>query len=66
MNENLDLTKILEGCPKGTKFYNSIYGEVRFEGSVENVAYPIVLTICNERCNAKKKKKKGLANIPFL
>ena len=31
MNENLDLTKILKGCPKGTKFYSPIYGEVRFE-----------------------------------
>lgn len=30
MNENLDLTKILEGCPEGTKFYSSIFGEVTF------------------------------------
>ena len=30
MNENIDLTKILEGCPKGTIFYSSVYGEVRF------------------------------------
>ena len=30
MNENLDLTKILEGCPKGTKFYSSDFGEVTF------------------------------------
>ena len=30
MNENLDLTKILEGCPVGTKFYHLVYGEVRF------------------------------------
>ena len=28
MNENLDLTKILDGCPKGTKFYSSDFGEV--------------------------------------
>ena len=27
MNENLDLTKILEGCPNGTKLYSSIFGE---------------------------------------
>ena len=26
MNENIDLTKILKDCPKGTKFYFSIYG----------------------------------------
>ena len=30
MNENIDLTKILEGCPKGTKFYSSNYGDVTF------------------------------------
>lgn len=30
MNENLDLTKILDGCPEGTKFYSTIYGEVSF------------------------------------
>ena len=30
MNENLDLTKILEGCPVGTKFYSTIYGKVDF------------------------------------
>ena len=28
MNENIDLTKILDGCPKGTKFYSSDFGEV--------------------------------------
>ena len=29
MNENLDLTKILKGCPEGTKFYSPLFGEVR-------------------------------------
>ena len=28
MNENIDLTKILKNCPKETKFYSSIYGEL--------------------------------------
>lgn len=40
MNENLDLRKILEGCPEGTKFYHSIYGEVSFL-CIENSGYPI-------------------------
>lgn len=39
MNENIDLTKILEGCPLGTKFYSPIYGEVEFEGIYENSGY---------------------------
>ena len=32
MNENIDLTKILKNCPKGWKFYSSVYGEVEFIG----------------------------------
>lgn len=32
MNENLDLTKILDGCPEGTEFYSSLFGEVEFVG----------------------------------
>lgn len=31
MNENLDLTKILDGCPKGTKFYSPLFGEVELD-----------------------------------
>ena len=31
MNENIDLTKILKNCPKGWKFYSSVYGEVEFK-----------------------------------
>ena len=28
MNENIDLTKILEGCPEGTEFYHTKCGRV--------------------------------------
>ena len=30
MNENIDLTKILKDCPKGWKFYSTIYGDIEF------------------------------------
>ena len=30
MNENLDLTKILEGCPTGTEFYSSVHGKLKY------------------------------------
>ena len=30
MNENIDLTKILKDCPKGTKFYSSLHGELLY------------------------------------
>ena len=41
MNENIDLTKILKDCPKGTKFYSTIYGEVEFYRIKEESDYPI-------------------------
>ena len=37
MNENIDLTKILKDCPKGWKFYSSVYGEVVFVEILPNV-----------------------------
>ena len=30
MNKNIDLTKILKDCPKGWKFYSSIYGDLLY------------------------------------
>ena len=41
MNENLNLVEILKGCPRGTKFYSSIWGTVTFIGIVDNTNYPI-------------------------
>ena len=50
MNENIDLTKILEGCPKGTKFYSSDFGEVTFFeiSPYDWEHYPIKLHYPNE------------------
>ena len=31
MNENLDLVEILKDCPKGTKLWSSIFGDVRLD-----------------------------------
>ena len=41
MNENIDLTQILEGCPKGTKLYSSVYGEVEFDSTTDVGLFPI-------------------------
>ena len=30
MDKNIDLIKILKNCPKGTKLYSTIFGEVEF------------------------------------
>ena len=43
MNENIDLTKILDGCPEGTKFYSSVYGEVAFVEITNANHFPIKL-----------------------
>lgn len=43
MNENLNLVEILKDCPKGTKLYSPIFGEVEFEGVYNNAIYPIAV-----------------------
>ena len=43
MNENIDLTKILDGCPIGTVFYSSIYGNVQFVCLNPRCVYPIMM-----------------------
>ena len=45
MNENLDLTKILKGCPKGTKFYSTTYGMVEFIRLDLSSIYPILVSL---------------------
>ena len=37
--EKLDLTKILKNCPKGWKFWSSIFGEVEFDQIVESINF---------------------------
>ena len=58
MNENLDLTKILNGCPIGTEFYSSIFGKVLFIGiDKDNSIYPILVKV-NFGTNALKQLTK--------
>lgn len=52
MNENIDLTKILDGCLKGTKFYNTVYGECTFLCVSDHRYYPIKLQAYSERNNS--------------
>ena len=44
MNENIDLTKILKDCPRGTKLYSLIFGEVDFEKIGSDDEYAIFIT----------------------
>lgn len=44
MNKNINLVEILKDCPKGTKLYSPIYGEVEFLKIKDiNDGYPIVV-----------------------
>lgn len=47
MNENIDLTKILKDCPKGTKLYSTVYGDVSFKEIID-VVYPIAVS-CKDK-----------------
>ena len=40
MNENIHLTEILKDCPKGWKFYSSVYGDVEFVEILPNIPFP--------------------------
>ena len=51
MNENIDLTEILKGCPKGTELYSTIYGKVRFEGISNSAVCPIEIKFLNKFTN---------------
>ena len=42
MNENLDLTKILNRCPAGTEFYHLIFGQVALREIIDD-EYPIIV-----------------------
>ena len=47
MNENLNLIEILKDCPKGTKLYSTVFGEVELEkiNNDENDKYPIFIRL---------------------
>ena len=51
MNENIDLTKILKGCPKGTKFYSTLQGEVGFINIDIFAEYPIIVSVHNKHAD---------------
>lgn len=49
MNENLNLVEILKDCPKGTKLYSSVHGEVELEEVhlISRSDYPIEVRLSN-------------------
>ena len=66
MNENLDLTKILDGCPIGTEFYHAGYGTVvRFVGINLSSKYPIKLSLHNDDCIIAAVSEKGTLDASY-
>ena len=45
MNEKLNLVEILKDCPRGTKLYSTIFGEVIFDNVSIDRAHPIVIRL---------------------
>ncbi len=65
MNENLNLLEILKDCPKGTKLYSTIFGDVKFEEINKDRLHPIIVRICDghtEYFTADGKKYYGIYN----
>ena len=65
MNENLDLTKILYGCPEGTEFYHVGYGRVWFVGINLSSKYPIKLSLYNDDCIHAVVTEKGTLDASY-
>lgn len=61
MNENIDLAKILKDCPRGTKLYSKVHGEVEFAYIVEKSNKPIVV-IATQKDNNETYYKDFTAN----
>ena len=52
MNKNIDLKKILENCPRGTRLYTTTFGYVNFKMLIPSSEYPIIV-YCKEEIDEK-------------
>ena len=52
MNKNIDLKKILEHCPRGTRLYTTTFGYVNFKMLIPSSEYPIIV-YCKDEINEK-------------
>lgn len=67
MNENIDLTKILENCPEGTIFWSDNYGIVQFKCIIKSYTDPINYPILVKRTDGHNVyyTKEGWSDILF-
>lgn len=61
---DLDLIETLKNCPKGTKLYSPIYGEVIFDSINDDCNHPIVIRVDNDHCDSFTKGGKYCASCP--
>lgn len=47
MNKSIDLKKILKDCPRGTKFYTTVWGEVSFRNILKDSIYAFSIDTCS-------------------
>ena len=68
MNENIDLSKILKGCPVGTEFYHVVYGKVWFDdilnGDSDEYCF-ITFSLCDESHTVISVTKKGTFSMRY-
>ena len=68
MNENIDLSKILKGCPVGTEFYHVVYGKVWFNdilnGDSDEYCF-ITFSLCDESHTVISVTKKGTFSMRY-
>ena len=63
MNENIDLTEILNHCPIGTEFWSDNYGKVQFLLIDRNLQHPIIVRRTNG--SSAYYTKDGWCNVNF-
>ena len=64
MNKNLNLVEILKDCPKGTKLYSTIFGDVELEkiSNDENDKYPIFIRLTANTIDCVAKDGRYIGN----
>ena len=58
MNENINLVEILKNCPKETKLYSTVHGDVEFLHISYNNKYPIKIYYSNRQITSVTKSGK--------
>lgn len=63
-NNKINIAEILKDCPKGTKLYSSIFGNVSFERVLDGVEYPIYVVDKNSGSKYFSKDGQYISGYP--